>query len=429
MAIVQDATSRRRHRRSIIAVSAGNVLEWYDFAVYASVASILGSLFFPSSNSLTSLLASFSTFAVGYVARPVGAAVFGRLADRSGRKITLILMIAMMGVATVLIGFMPTYASVGIAAPILLVVARFVQGLSVGGEFSTATSYFVEVAPPGKRGLYGSLTYLTANLGFALGLALVYTLTNILPAGAMADWGWRVPFLLSFPLLLVGMYLRSKASETPAFVVARKEGTVDDSSMAAMVRAQWRGMVRLLGIGLVFSISSYIALAFVLSYLLVVQAQPPAEVYPAVLTALVLGAMGVPVAGHWSDRWGRRPLLITGCVLVIALAFPAFALMSSGGFVNVLLGQLLLWIPISIFSGVIPSAFSELFPTQVRSTAVGLPYAIATAVFSGTTPLVATALIGATGFSVAPAAYLVLAALISVVFVWTMRESSRDALR
>jgi MFS transporter, MHS family, proline/betaine transporter len=415
-------------RRTLVALATGSLLEWYDFAVYASLASILGGVFFSSQDPVVALLATFSVFAVGYFARPLGAIYFGRMADRKGRKFTLIVVITLMGVGTVLMGVIPTYSSAGVLAPILLVLGRVAQGLSVGGEFGSATAYLVELAPTGRRGVYGSVIYLTAGLGFALGLGLVYLLNVLLGESAMGSWGWRIPFLLSLPLLLIGAYLRSRATESPAFAELVKANRVADSPLKSTARDEWRPMGRLLGIIVVFTISSYTVLAFALSYLLVIQEEATSVAYPSVLVATTAGALSIPFFGALSDRVGRRPVLVAGCVALIFLAIPGYLLMESGGFVAVTLGQLLIWVPNAAFSGACPAAFCELFPTQLRSTSVGVPVALATAIFSGTTPAVLTFLVQSTGNPIAPAYYLVLGAIVSIGFMWTMRETAHAEL-
>ncbi|WP_224404044.1 MFS transporter [Pseudonocardia sp. ICBG1034] len=415
-------------RRAVLAIGAGNLLEWYDFAVYASLAGTLGVLFFSSESPLVALLATFSVFAVGYVARPVGAVVFGRLADKRGRKIALVLVITLMGVATVLVGLMPTYETIGVLAPILLSLARIAQGISVGGEFSTSISYLVEIAPTGRRGIYGSVAYLTACLGFGLGLAVVYLLNGVLGAETLLEWGWRIPFLLSFPLLLIGMYLRRRTTETPAFATLQRASEVEESPLRSTLRSEWRPMTRLFGMMIAFAVSSYTVLAFVLSFLLVVQRQPASLAYSSVLVATGIGSLMIPFFGALSDRVGRRPVLLAGAVGLIVLALPGYLLMSAGEFWGATLGQLLIWLPVAVFCGVFPAAYCELFPTRRRSTAVGLPVALGTAIFSGTTPLVSTLLIESTGSVVAPAWYLISAAVVSMAFLWGLRETADGEL-
>lgn len=415
-------------RRTVTAIAIGNLLEWYDFAVYASLASVIGALFFPSQDGLVSLLATFSVFAVGYAARPIGAAIFGRMADRTGRRRTLVVVIVLMGASTLLIGVLPTYASIGVLAPILLVLARLAQGLSVGGEFSASTSFLVEIAPRHRRGLYGSVAYLTACLGFAMGLAVVFLLNSVLAEGALEEWAWRVPFLLSVPILLVGAYLRNRTHETPAFTALVEAGQVDQAPLTTAFSQQWLTMTRLVGVAIAFCVSSYTVLAFTLSYLLVVREEEPQTAYASVLVAIIIGSLACPLFGAWSDRVGRKPLLVGACLALVVLAVPAYLLMSGGGFLGVTIGQLLLWLPASIFCGVSPAAYSEMFPTTIRSTGVGISYSVATAVFSGTTPLISTLLIERTGSVVSPAWYLMAAGVVSGVVILGLRETARAEL-
>jgi MHS family proline/betaine transporter-like MFS transporter len=419
------APSGRARARAVVAVAVGNLLEWYDFAVYAGMAALLATLFFPSDDPIASLLASFSVFAVGFALRPVGAIVFGRMADRHGRRPTLLVVITLMGVATVLIGVMPTYATAGVWGAVLLVLARSAQGLSVGGEFSASTAFLVEFAPAGRRGLYGSLAYLTACLGSFLGLGVVTVVRSLSTPEFLATWGWRIPFLLSFPLLAIGLYIRLKVEESPAFV--RTAGP-DVSPVTESVRSQKRGMLALFGITVGFAVGSYTVLAFVLGYLTTVLAYPPADAAAAVLVSTLIGSLTIPLFGHLSDRIGRRPVLVAGCVGLAVAAFPAYALMGVGGILAAVGGQLLIWVFMAMLCGACPAAFSELFPTRLRTTAVGVSYSFALALFGGTTPLVSTWLVGATGSTLAPAWFLVVTAAVSAEAALRLRETARDAL-
>ncbi|GAA4700231.1 glycine betaine/L-proline transporter ProP [Pseudonocardia yuanmonensis] len=429
--VVELPTAAGR-RRAISAIAIGNLLEWYDFAVYATLASVLGPLFFPSASASASLLASLSVFAVGYVARPVGALVFGRLADHQGRRSGLVVIIVLMGVATLGMGLLPTYAAIGVAAPILLVLLRVAQGLAIGGEFATATTYLVEIAGPRRRGLYGSITYVTAALGFALGLGVVVLLNAVVSPQGVVDGWWRLTFLLSLPLLLIGRYLRRRATESPVFQAMKAEAELVAAAGTAVSTPPSRPikpMLQVFGIGIAIAVGSYTVLGFVLSYLLVVVKQTPAVAYGSALVATVVGAFFVLAAGHLSDRFGRKPLMIAAAASLAVLAFPGYLLLAAGGFWPALAGQLLLWIPVGIGLGVCPSLFAELFPARNRTTAMAFPHALVTAVFSGTAPLISTLLVTATGSATAPAWYLLAVALVSGAVTFGVRETAWADLR
>lgn len=415
-------------RRAVAAIAIGNLLEWYDFAVYATLASVLGPLFFPSTSASASLLASLSVFAVGYVARPVGALVLGRLADRSGRRSGLVVIIVLMGVATVGMGLLPTYAAIGVAAPILLVLLRIAQGLAIGGEFATATTYLVEIASPGRRGVYGSISYVTAALGFALGLGVVVLLNAVVTPQGVVDGWWRLTFLLSLPLLLIGRYLRRRATESPVFQAMKAEAAAGTSEQAAPSRPL-KPMLQVFGIGVAVAVGSYTVLGFVLSYLLVVIKQSPGVAYGSALVATVIGSCFVLAAGLLSDRFGRKPMMIAAAATLAVFAVPGYLLLAAGGFWPALAGQLLLWVPVGIGLGVVPTLFAELFPARNRTTAMAFPHALVTAVFSGTAPLVSTLLVTATGSVIAPAWYLLAAAVVSGAVTLTIRETAWADLR
>lgn len=424
----------RRQRRAVTATAIGNLLEWYDFAIYASLASVLGPLFFPAASPAAGLLASLSVLAVGYVARPIGAVVFGQISDRRGRRTSLAIIIIMMGVATVGIGLLPTYAAIGIAAPILLVVARTLQGLSIGGEFSTASTYLVELAPPGRRGLYGSIIYATAALGFALGLGVIMLLNVIVTPQGVSDGWWRLAFILGAPLLLIGRYLRRRAVESPAFerstaVLAGSDATGGTASATPVRSVRIRPLAQVFGISIAVSVAVATLLGFAASYLLVIVEVAPSTAYGSVLIATVLGAGLVLLGGHLSDRFGRRPMMVSTALGIAVLGFPSYLLMSSGGFLAALGGQLLLWIPAGLAIGVLPTQLAELFAARNRTTSMGVPFAIVTATFSGTAPLVSNLMITGTGSVIAPAWYLFTLGLISGAVALSLRETAWTALQ
>jgi MHS family proline/betaine transporter-like MFS transporter len=348
--------------------------------------------------------------------------MFGWLADRAGRRSTLLIVVVIMGVATILIGLLPTYAGIGAAAPILLVLARGAQGLSLGGEFSTSAAFLVEFAPRNRRGFYGSFTYGSATAGSTIGVALVFGLTSGLGADSMLSFGWRIPFLVSFPLLLIGFYLRYRLSETPHFQELRRARADCTASNSENLWTHKKAMLQVIGIMVAMATGSYILLSFMISYLLTVMRYPPSPMYWSVILTALFGAAVTLIVGRISDSVGRRPVLITACMALVVLSYPAFLLLSSG-VVGAFLGQLVLWSVLGTFSGAIPAAFSELFPTRFRAAGLGISYAVATAALSGITPLAATALVRASGNLAAPGWYLTGAGLISLPTALWMKES------
>lgn len=416
-------------RRTVIATGTGNALEFYEFSIYASLTPVISQLFFPSEDPLAAILATFAVFAAGFVMRPVGAIVFGRLADRRGRKVALALAILIMGVSTLLIGIMPTYPQAGLLAPVLLCVARLLQGISVGGEFGTAATFLFEHAPRGRRGLYGSYAFFSATFGTVLGVLTVLVLTASLPAEALNSWGWRVPFLLAFPLVAIGFYLRYRISESPEFEDMKAGNRRESSPLRALFRDHWRAFLTVLGICVGFNIASSTAQTFVLTYLRSVLGMPAIEALGSLLIAATVGSFMVLGFGHLSDRLGRKPVLVLACVLTVLLPLPSLLVIGLPGFAAVVLGQLILWIPVAAFGGAIPALFAELFPTQVRVSGFGIAYGFGSALFAGTAPFVATLLIERTGSTLSPAWYLIAAGAVALVVVLTMLGNGRPGDR
>lgn len=409
--------STRLNRRALLAAGSGNALEFYDFAIFASLTPVISRLFFPQDDPLAAVLSTFAVFAVGFIMRPVGAIVFGRLADRMGRKLPLAIAVLIMGVTTVLIGVMPTYAQIGIWAPVFLVLARMLQGLSVGGEFGTSASYLVESAPPGRRGFYGAFAFFSSTAGSLLGIIVVLAVTAAVPSAGMDEWGWRIPFLLGIPLLVLGFYMRYRIAESPEFEEIAEDGERAKSPLRTLFREHWRAFLVVIGICAGFSITSTTVQVFARSYIETVVGLPAAETLTAVVIATTFGVIMVLVFGAISDRVGQKPILVLAAVLTVIVPIPSLLVIGLGGFWPALIGLLLLWVPVSAFGGGIPTLFADLFPTKVRASGFGIGYGFGSAIFAGTAPFVATLLIEATGNPVSPAWYMIAGGVVTAIVV------------
>ncbi|WP_375002150.1 MFS transporter [Aeromicrobium sp. CTD01-1L150] len=407
------------NRRSIVAVGIGNGLEFYDFAIFAALTPVISQLFFPSDDPLASLLSTFAVFAVGFFMRPVGAIFFGRLADRGGRKIAMVVAVTVMGVATVFIGLTPTYDTIGIWAPILLVVARMAQGLSIGGEFGTSATYLIENAPPGRRGLFGAFAFFSATAGSVLGIFVVFLLTLSLSTAGLESWGWRVAFLLSLPLLLVGFYLRYRIAESPEFEEIKAEATREDDPIRSVFTGHWRAIVTVFGIVMGFATASATVQAFMPSYVRTVVGLEPRQAIGAVLVATTLATVMVLGFGHLSDCLGGRATLVLASVLTVALPYPGLLIVAQGGFALGVLGLVLVWIPVAAFGGAAPTVWADMFPTRVRVSGFGIAYGFGSAIFAGSAPFVATWLVDGTGSDLAPAGYMVAGGAVTLTVVLT----------
>lgn len=404
-------------RRSVVAVGIGNGLEFYDFAIFAALAPVLSQIFFPPGDPLAAILSTFAVFGVGFVMRPLGAIFFGRLADRRGRKIAMIVAVTIMGVATVLIGLMPGYAQIGIWAPVLLVIARMLQGISVGGEFGTSATFLIESAPRNRRGLYGSFAFFSSVAGSVLGIFLVFMLTLSMLPENLNSWGWRIPFLLGFPLLVLGFYLRYRVAESPEFEEIKTDEARAKSPVLTVFKDHWRALLMVIGVVLGFATSSATVQAFMPSYVQTVVGMPPQEALGAVLIATTVAAFMVLAFGRLSDRFGGRPILILASVLTVALPYPSLLVVGLGGFGPVLVGLLIIWIPVTAFGGAAPAVWADMFPTKVRVSGFGIAYGFGTAIFAGSAPFVAASLVDVTESQLAPAWYMIAGGVITAVVV------------
>lgn len=404
-------------RRALLAGSVGNFIEWYEFGVYGYFATIIAARFFTpeGGGEVEALVKTYASFALAFFFRPVGAALFGRLGDRIGRRPVLILVIVLMTAATTLIGLLPTYATVGALAPWLLTFLRVLQGLSAGGEFGGAVSVMTEFAPPGRRGLYGSWQSFTVALGLLAGAGIAALLATMLGAEELSDWGWRLPFLLTLPLGLGALWLRLKLDETPAF---ERERLQERPPVRELVRAIALGAGRLMG----WAAAGYTFLVVLPSYL---QSSLNATFQQALLATVVanLGfAATIIPAGLLSDRIGRRPVMLTGAVLVTVLAVPLLNLLQDSGTSHALKGAavFLAGAVVGLMAGPGPAMLSEMFPTSVRYTGLGLAYALSNAVFSGCAGLIITETVKRTGSVDIPGYYAAATCAVSVFALATL---------
>jgi len=395
---------------ALVAGMSGNLMEWYDFALYGVLAATLGQLFFPHGSRLAALLAVFGVFAAGFVMRVVGGAAFGHIGDRLGRRRALLVSASVMALATALVGCLPTYAQAGVWAPILFTLFRLLQGLSVGGEFTTSISFLIEHAPPRHRALQGSLAGCTGGLGILLGSAMGNALFSIFTHDDVLAWAWRLPFLLSVPLGLSLAVLRATLpADAPQ--AARAPGTV--SPVWAVLRSHPRRIVRgaLLGWG---PNSAFYTVAVFLGSFMATERMLPLQSALGLQTAsIALMVVLTPLAGALADRVGRRRVVLSGLALLAALAAPLLMILRNGDPRDDLFAELLYSALIVCALPVYQVWIAESFPHAMRTSGLGLAYNGAAGILGGTTPLISTALADASGSALAPAAYVILACAVS----------------
>jgi metabolite-proton symporter len=403
----------------------GTTIEWYDFFLYNTAAALVfNKLFFPTFDPFVGTLLAFSTYSVGFIARPVGAIVVGHFGDKVGRKSMLVLTLVMMGLATCLIGVLPTYATIGIWAPALLVVLRLVQGFGVGGQWGGAVLMTVEHAPAGKRGFYGSWPQIGVPAGL-LTSTIIFSLFAKLPPDQFLSWGWRVPFLLSVVLVGVGLLIRLRVLETPAFEKAKETRTVVQQPIVEVLRRYPKQVLQAAGMRAAENGSFYIYSAFMLVYATQHSHIDRSVALNGIMIASACEFIAVPAYGALTDRIGRRPVYMFGAIMTAVLAFPLFWLFDTGSTPLVWLALLLVFLcshaPMYAPQG---AFFSELFGTSVRYSGASLGAQLSAAVAGGFSPLIATALLPTYGPS-AIALYIIFMAIITIVAVISAAETLR----
>lgn len=387
--------SKSKSRTVAAASTVGSVIEWYDYALYGTAAALVfGPLFFPNVSSSTATIASFGTFAVGFVARPLGGFVAGYYGDRLGRKTTLVLTLLTMGIATTLIGLLPTYDQVGIFAPMLLVLLRLVQGFAVGGEWGGAAIMAVENAPRGKAGLYGSFPQTGVSAGMVLGTAAFAIASALLSEESFLSWGWRIPFLISIALAGVGLFIRFKVGESPEFEKLRKTRKESRNPLVEVVRTHPKSLLLAIGSRFAEAGNYYIFTVFILAFVTQHTTISRSSALLCVMLAAAVNVICIPFAGAISDRVGRRPVIITGAMFLAAFAYPFFMMAMSGSVVLLAISLILtLGIAHAAVYGPIAAYYCELFPVHIRFSGMSIGYQIVSVCLGGFTPLLASMLI------------------------------------
>jgi MFS transporter, MHS family, proline/betaine transporter len=419
-------------RRAIAAAAIGNAMEWFDFGVYSYVTATIGRTFFPSYSPTAQLLLAFGTFAVAFLIRPFGGLFFGPLGDKIGRRRVLATTILLMAGSTFSIGLIPNYAQIGIWAPILLIIARLLQGFSTGGEYGGAATFMAEYAHDRNRGFLCSWLEFGTLGGYVLGAGLVTLLTFTLSGQDMHEWGWRIPFLLAAPLGITGLYLRTHLEDTPAFKDLQAAGRTEQSRLheiAELAVDHRRDILSCIGIVILLNVADYTLLSYMPSYLnttLGIDEKTGLLILIAVMLAMMV--VITPI-GMLSDRIGRKPLLIASCVGFFVLAWPAVHLMSRGNPWDIAGGVAILGLLLVILLGTLPATLPALFATRVRYGGFAIAYNISTSAFGGTAPLAIAWLIATTGDHAMPAYYLMAAAAVAFIPILQIAETARAPLR
>jgi len=426
--MVDNEPTSAQLRRVVVASFIGTTIEWYDFFLYGTAAALVfNRLFFPTLNPLAGTLSAYGTFAVGFVARPLGGVIFGHYGDRLGRKKMLVWSLLIMGIATALIGLTPTYDQVGIWAPILLVVLRFVQGIGVGGEWGGAVLLAVEHSGGARRGLHGSWPQMGVPGGLLLSTAVFAALSSALPERDFLAWGWRIPFLISVVLVGVGLFVRLQILETPAFTKLKEARGESRAPLLDVFREHPREV--LIGMGLRFAqnVIFYVYNVFVLSYGEKTLGYSRGVMLRGVMLASFIGLVSIPLWSHVSDRIGRRPVYLFGVTFSLLIAFPFFWMIERGPVFIGIAMVLAMNVGHDMMYGPMAACLSELFGTHVRYSGISLVYQLASVFSGGFAPFIATILVARYG-SGSVAAYVVGCCIISIVAAWFLPETHRVKL-
>ena len=417
---MQAELMARMRRRVVISSTIGNALEWFDFTVFGLFAGVISKLFFPADNPSSSLLLTFATFGIAFAARPLGGLVFGLYADKHGRKKALVVMISLMAIGTGLLGFLPTYGTIGIAAPLLLLLARLIQGFSAGGEFGSASAMLIEFAPPGRRGYYGSFQMVSQLLAFSLGAAMAIGLNLGLSANDFASWGWRVPFLLGILIGPTGWYLRQRCDESPEFqaYLAEKSKTAQpkkQTTLGVLFSEHPRELIASFCLIAAGTAINYVNAIFLPAYAVAELKLPLLSAQIGLLSVSLAGVVFCVACGMLSDRIGRRTIIVPALIAYSLLFYVMLHRLIDQPTVAHLWQLQAVAIFLGVFAGPMPAFMTEIFPVGVRSTGSSLMYNLAVMSFGGLAPFINTWLVQETGNKAAPVYYIFFAAAVGLI--------------
>lgn len=427
--VLDDSARRARMRKVIMAAGVGHFVEWFDFGLYGTLASVIAIHFFKEGDPQAALLSSFAVFGAGFVMRPLGGLVFGSMGDRVGRKNTLALVILITSGATLVMGLLPTWQQVGLLAPILLMIVRLVQGFAAGGESSGATTLLAEYAPSNRRGFVSSFVDVFGFLAFVFGAGLVLIFTLTLGSEALNSWGWRVMFALALPLGVSGLYLRRRLEDTPEFRAVKARGGLAKAPLRTSLSRWWKALLFCVGFVVLKSVGHWILQTFMPSYLQTDLGYGQTTSYAVTVIGLLAISLLVPVFGLASDRFGRKPIMLIGVAGFLLLTYPTLMLMGAGSFAAAAVAMVFLGVFMAAYDGAMSAAMTELFPTNVRYGSMAIAYNVAVAIFGGITPWFSQSLITWTGNQFAPAFYVMAAALVTGIVVLASRETAHEPLK
>ena len=426
-------SERKALRRAATASFMGNFVEWFDYAAYGYLATVIALTFFPQTDTTTGLLATFAVFALSFIVRPIGGLVWGHFGDKYGRRSALSWSILIMTLSTFCIGILPTYNQIGLWAPALLLLIRLMQGFSASGEYAGASAFLAEYAPEGKRGFYTSIVPASTAAGLLFGAMFVAGMHALMTAENLHDWGWRLPFLLAAPFGLVGRYIRVHLQDSPKFLEMEQRLEAKECATHAPVRelltVHRRAVMIGIGVTCLNAVAFYLLLSYMPTYLSTEMGMSESDSFIASTVSLATYIGLIFLMGTLSDRYGRKTMLVTASVLFLLLTFPLFGMLGNPSLLVILMIQIAFGAMLAMNYGTLPCFLAEIFPTRVRFSGFAFSFNVANAVFGGTAPFIATWLIHMTGNKMAPAWYLLAAAAVALVAMLASRETAHTALQ